>query len=65
MGMIIGLIGLAGAFILSIVGGIVGWRTAKDSKWRFLAILFGILVGAGLGFVVGFGLGWLIFSKQM
>ena len=60
MGMIIGFIGLIGAAIFGIVGGIVGWKIAKDSKFKILIVIFGMITGAVVGFVAGFGLGWSI-----
>lgn len=65
MGMIAGLIALIGGFIFAIVGGVIGWRAAKESKWKVLVIILGILVGAVLGFIAGFGLGFLLISQQM
>lgn len=60
VGMIAGFIGLIGSAIFGIVGGIIGWKITKGSKFKILIVIFGIITGAVVGFVAGFGLLWSI-----
>lgn len=64
MGMLIGLMGLVGAFILGLGGAIIGWKKGKEKDKKFLYILLGFVIGAVVGFAAGFGLGLLFFMSQ-
>ena len=65
MGMVIVLTGLIAALVVGVIGAIGGARLAKDSGWKFLAILLGLIIGAVLGFAAGAGVMWLIVSQNI